>query len=147
MSGNAAVLLEGIRVILRTFTVDETRYPAAEGRIKYNGRDFAALHYIEHHPGCKGISLARHLGVAPTTAQSVCERLIRQGLISRSDSPESDRAVAYGLTAEGDEVTRAIRRQDLANCTRMLQALPAAQRSQFAAQVAAIAEALDSEAD
>jgi DNA-binding MarR family transcriptional regulator len=142
MTKAAEDLLEGIRVILRTFTINETRYPAAEGRIKYNAIDFQALHFIEKNPGCMGTQLAQFLGVAPTTVQSVCDRLIRRGFLEKNNHKNSKRAVAYQLTHEGEEVARAIYRQDIANCHTMLSALPPKERRQFAAQILQIAENL-----
>lgn len=142
MTRAAEDLLEGIRVILRTFTIDETRYPAAEGRIKYNAIDFQALHFIELNPGCMGAELAQFLGVAPTTVQSVCDRLIQRGFLEKKDHKNSKRAVAYQLTDDGAEVANAIYRQDLANCETMLSALPARERRQFSAQIVKIAESL-----
>lgn len=142
MSQPAEDLLEGIRVILRTFTVDETRYPAAEGRIKYNAIDFQALYFIRHQPGCMGTELAQFLGVAPTTVQSVCDRLIRRGFLDKGSHETSKRAVAYYLTDKGEDVASAIKRQDLANCRTMLNALPTKERRLFASQVLKIAESL-----
>lgn len=142
MSRQAEDLLEGVRILLRTFTVDETRYPPAQGRIKYNAIDFQALHFIGHNPGCGGAALAEFLGVAPTTAQSVCDRLIRRGFAVRMKSETSGRAVEYKLTKEGQSVASAIRQQDLANCEAMLSALPATQRERFVSQVLLIAERL-----
>jgi len=140
----AARFADAIRVLLRTFTVDETRFPPAEGRMKYNALDFQTLHYLSLTPGCTGAALARFLGVSPTTAQSVIDRLVRRGLVSRDANPASGRAVALSLTAEGRDVQAAIERQDVANCQTMLASLPAAQRRTFVDQLdritAAIAE-------
>ncbi|MEM7098692.1 MAG: MarR family winged helix-turn-helix transcriptional regulator [Pseudomonadota bacterium] len=138
----AEEMLEGIRAILRAFTVDETRFPPAEGRIKYNPVDFQTLYFLCDHPGSKNTELARFLGVAATSAQSVCDRLIKRGFVERNSSDTNLRAVALSLTAEGRSIVAAIRRQDIANCERMLKALPVAERRVFAAQVATIASSL-----
>ena len=139
----AEEMLEGIRTILRTFTVDETRFPPAEGRIKYNPVDFQSLYFLSANPGCKNADLARFLGVAATSAQSVCDRLVKRGFVSRDASDTNLRAVALTLTSEGESVIAAIRRQDLANCELMLGALPADQRDKFAAQISKIANTLN----
>ncbi len=139
---DAENLLDAIRTLLRAFTVDETRFPPAEGRIKYNPHDFQSLYFIAGHPGCRGADLAAFLGVAPTTAQSVIDRLIERRFVLRTENPDSRRAVALHLTDEGVEVTQAIRRQDIANCRAMLSALPKAERKRFAEQMTIIAEAI-----
>ena len=143
MSKSAEEMLEGIRILLRAFTVDEGRFPPAEGRIKYNATDFQALHFISQNAGHTSSQLARFLGVAPTTANSVCERLIKRGFIERTRHPSDQRAVSLELTDEGQSVVEAIRRQDLSNCELMLSKLPAADRARFAAQLLAIANALE----
>ena len=138
----AEELLVGIRTILRTFTVDETRFPPAEGRIKYNPVDFQTLYFLDANPGSKNTELSEFLGVAPTSTQSVCDRLIKRGYVVRLQSETNRKAVALSLTQEGQSVVAAIRRQDLANCETMLQALPTSQRKKFASQISLIAESL-----
>lgn len=127
----AARFADAIRVLLRTFTVDETQFPPAEGRMKYNALDFQTLHYLSMTPGCTGAALARFLGVSPTTAQSVTDRLMKRGLLLRDANPLHGRAVALSLTPEGHAMQAAIERQDIANCQTMLATLPAAQRKMF----------------
>ena len=142
MSRPATEMLDAIRTILRTFTIDEHRFPPAEGRIKYNPIDFQSLYFVGAQRGCSGAELAGFLGVAPTTAQSVCDRLIQRGLMERAPSETSRRAVSLLLTDEGDSVLAAIRRQDLANCETMLSALPREKRRDFVAQLQRIADSL-----
>ncbi|MEP3224349.1 MAG: MarR family winged helix-turn-helix transcriptional regulator [Parasphingorhabdus sp.] len=135
-------LLSGIRVLLRIFTIDETRFPPAEGRIKYNAIDFQALYFIAENNDCSGAALAAFLGVPATTAQSVIERLISRGYVSRRSG--TGRAIALSLSKEGQTICAAIRRQDIANCGTMLAALPEDERSDFAAKICVIARALES---
>ncbi|MEM6708642.1 MAG: MarR family winged helix-turn-helix transcriptional regulator [Pseudomonadota bacterium] len=142
MTAATEEMLSGIRTILRTFTVDETRFPPAEGRIKYNSIDFQTLYFLEATPGCSNAELARHLGVRPTSAQSTCDRLIKRAFVRREPSDANLRAVALFLTEEGRSVVAAIKRQDLANCERMLAALPAGQRATFVTQITRIADSL-----
>jgi DNA-binding MarR family transcriptional regulator len=132
-----------IRSLLRAFTIDEARYPPAEGKIRYNGPEFQTLHFVGLNPDCSSAALAAFLGVSPTTAQSVIERLIKRGLILRRRSDGDKRAVALTLTAEGEAMRAAINRQDRRNCETMLAALPKAERSTFVAQMAQIAQAIE----
>ena len=142
MTNTAEEMLEGIRTILRAFTIDSSRFPPAEGRIKYNPVDFQTLYFIDAHPGCKSTELAAFLGIAPTSAQSVCDRLIKRGFLKREASDSNKRAVALSLTGEGQSVVAAIRRQDIANCKTMLEALPANSRTTFVKQITQIAQSL-----
>lgn len=142
MSEPTEDLLDGIRTLLRTFTVDESRFPPAEGRIKYNAIDFQALHFIDQNPGSTQALLTRFLGVQPTTAQSACDRLVRRGFIDRSRHMDDRRSIVLTLTEDGASIAASIRRQDLSNCERMLEMLPSEERSHFAEQVQTIAKAL-----
>jgi len=121
-------MLESVGALLQLFTVNEERFPSAEGRIRYNPIDFQTLRFVHAHPGCRGIDVAGALSVAPTTLQSSIDRLIRTGLVDRRDHPESKRAKAYFLTKEGEEVREAIHRQDIANMQTVLNALDRSER-------------------
>jgi DNA-binding MarR family transcriptional regulator len=140
---DADTMAASIRTLLRTFTIDERRFPPAKGQLPYNGADFQTLHFVGTYPGCKSAELAAFLGVAPTTAQSVIDRLIKRGLISRSQHAKSKRAVALTLTAQGATVRDAINAQDRANCQAMLAALPAKVHASFVAQLSQISHAFD----
>jgi DNA-binding MarR family transcriptional regulator len=140
---NASLMGASIRSLLRAFTIDEARYPPAEGKIRYNGPEFQTLYFVGLHPDCSSAALATFLGVSPTTAQSVIERLIKRGLILRRRSDGDKRAVALTLTQEGEAMRAAINRQDRRNCETMLAALPEAERSAFVAQMAQIAQAIE----
>jgi DNA-binding MarR family transcriptional regulator len=139
---DAQQMAEALRVLLRTFTVSETRFPAAEGQARYNGADFQTLYFLGNNAGASGLELASFLGVAPTTAQSVIDRLVKRGYVSRTRSSQDGRAVELRLTESGEVLRAAIARQDDANCRRMLESLPKANRSAFVDQLAQIASAL-----
>ncbi len=145
MSQSATQLSEAIRTLLRLFTVNETLFPAAEGRMRHNPHDFQTLLYVQDHPGCRANQVAMFLGVVPTTAQSVIERLIKRDLILRARGESSREGVALTLTTRGAEICDAIRRQDVANSQRMLQALPAQERKQFVRNLQTIAASVSAE--
>jgi len=142
MTDHAEDLLEGIGTLLRLFTVNEKRFPPAEGRIKYNGADFNALGFIEAKPGCKSKELADYLGRSPTTTQSTIDRLIKRGFVARGPHKTSKRAVGLTLTEEGKAVRAAIRRQDLSNMRTILSAVPENERAKLVAQIKQISQAL-----
>lgn len=116
-------MLKSVGALLSLFTVNEERFPSAEGQMRYNPIDFQTLRYIDEHPGCRGIDIAREIGVAPTTLQSALDRLIRNRIVERTEHPTSRRAKAHSLTPEGRKIRRAIHRQDLSNMRVMLNAL------------------------
>ncbi|MEM0985511.1 MAG: MarR family winged helix-turn-helix transcriptional regulator [Pseudomonadota bacterium] len=122
-------LLESVGTLLGLFTVNEERFPSAEGRMRYNPIDFQTLRFIDAHPGGRGVDVAQALGVAPTTVQSSLDRLIRNGLIVRESHAVSRRAKAHFLTEEGRSIRAAIHRQDIFNMETMLNVLSPTERS------------------
>jgi DNA-binding MarR family transcriptional regulator len=85
--------------------------------------------------------LAEQLDIHPSTATRMCDRLVRKGLIGRSERDADRRETEIVLTAEGqrlvDRVT-ARRRRDL---ERIARRMPEAKRRQAIAGLRAFAEA------
>jgi DNA-binding MarR family transcriptional regulator len=92
-------------------------------------------------------ALAEELGVTAPTASRMCDRLLRDGFISRTEDPEDRRRVSLALTTAGrrllDDVTERRRKE----IQRVLESVPArTQRSlvkglhQFAAASGEIPE-------
>lgn len=145
MPSNAAKLVASVRILLRTFTINETAFPPAEGKLKHNAHDFQTILFLANHPNSKANRVADFLGVVPTTAQSVIERLIRRGIVVRKRGDSSREGVSLSLTTQGQVLCEAIDRQDLTNCERMLRALPASERAGFVKNLQLIAESIEDE--
>lgn len=120
---NQTRLLRSISILMGLFLVDENRFPSAEGRMKYNPLDFQTLRYLETYPKSRGAEIARALNVAPTTQQSVLDRLIKRGFVERLRHESNKRARVHQLTSEGQEVRDAIYRQDIENMKTVLSTL------------------------
>lgn len=131
IQSNTEILVESVSTLLRVFILDETRFPSAEGRMRYNPIDFQSLRYIANNPDCKGADIARALGVAPTTQQSALDRLIRKGFVMRDQHPVSKRAKVHRLTVEGQALRSAIHRQDISNMETMLNLLSEEEQEQI----------------
>ena len=61
--------------------------------------------------------LAEHLGVTPSTATRMVDRLVAVGMVVRSENPQSRREVLLDLTDEGRQVVRQVtnrRRREIA---------------------------------
>jgi DNA-binding MarR family transcriptional regulator len=58
-------------------------------------------------------TLAESLGIEPSTATRLCDRLEGKRLIERSTSTESRREVSLSLTAGGDKLLKAVARSQL----------------------------------
>jgi DNA-binding MarR family transcriptional regulator len=84
--------------------------------------------------------LATALGVTPSTAGRMCDRLVRKGLIRRHRARADRRAVLVSITAAGRQVvdTATARRREL--LAEILGRLPAAQQAAVATALQAFAE-------
>jgi DNA-binding MarR family transcriptional regulator len=89
----------------------------------------------------RAVDVATELGVNPSTATRMCDRLVRKGLIRRSRRAGDRRVVRLTLTPAGrelvDEVTRR-RRQEL---SRLVAAIPPASYAELKATLWAISDA------
>ncbi len=87
------------------------------------------------------VDLAGALGVAPSTAGRMCDRLVRKGLIRRQRARTDRRAVLVSITAAGRDVVDGAteRRREL--ITGILARLPAHTQHSIAEALRAFAEA------
>ncbi len=125
----AVELLESVGALLGLFLVNETRYPSAGGKRRYNGIDFQTLRFVDEFPGIRGAELARLIGIAPTTQQSALDRLIRQGLVNRQPHSDYKNGKAHRLTPKGKDLRQAINAQDITNMKAILSTLEEDERT------------------
>jgi DNA-binding MarR family transcriptional regulator len=102
---------------------------------------FRMLVVLSAHGETKLAALARHLGVNPSTAMRMVDRLVAAGLLDRQVNPADRRENVLRLTAPGhrvvDEVTAHRRAEIAAIVTRM----PADQRAGLVVALRAFADA------
>ena len=67
---------------------------------------FRALTTIARHGPVPATALARLVGVAPSSATRMCDRLVRDRLVARRASPNDRRVVKLALTRRGEAVVR-----------------------------------------
>lgn len=112
---------------------------AIEGRVTLP--QFRMLVVLSNHGSAKLVVLADRLGVNPSTAMRMIDRLIAAGLADRQTNPENRRETVLQLTREGrrlvDEVT-AKRRQEI---TSIVERLAPEQRSSLIAALTAFSDA------
>ncbi|AXE23745.1 MarR family transcriptional regulator [Streptomyces globosus] len=77
----------------------------------------------------KLVVLAEHLGVQPSTAMRMVDRLIAAGLVSRRTNPANRRETVQSLTEEGQRVVRHVTARRRAEITGILRRLDPSQRS------------------
>jgi len=85
--------------------------------------------------------LAELLGVTPSTAMRMIDRLLNAGLVTRRDNPTNRREVVLGLTDQGQQVVREVTSARRAEIARIVKAMPAGQRTGLIQALRAFAEA------
>jgi len=85
--------------------------------------------------------LASVLGVDPSTATRMCDRLVRKGLASRRRASSDRRAVRISLAAAGRELVEQVSRRRRAELEAILARMPGEDRRPVLAALRAFAEA------
>ncbi len=116
-------LLEYVRTLMRVMLVSERTGPEHQHVVRFNALDFHTLGMLREHEPQRASDIADALGIVPTTVSSVVSRLVKRGLIARTQSKEDRRAFELYLTDEGRKVAEAIHSQDLRNMNLFLSAL------------------------
>ncbi len=102
---------------------------------------FAALQTAANTPGVDQRTLAGSIGLDTSTVAGVVDRLEARGLMQRSVSPDDRRVRLLTLTAEGAALLRAALPGVLRAQQRMLDPLPAAERTEFLRMLAVLVTA------
>lgn len=137
----ARSLQDSILTIVRIQKIMERSVPTAHGELKLAPPDMQTLRFIASNPGCMSVAVAHHLGVVPTTATSVVDRLVKRGFVDRVRPEANRRSVALRLTDTGRHAFERIDAEELASSKAMLAVLPGEEREAFVGAMAIIADA------
>jgi DNA-binding MarR family transcriptional regulator len=85
--------------------------------------------------------LADALGVTPSTATRVCDRLVVKRLIRRQRATGDRREIRVGLSESGRNLVHEVTRRRREEIRRLVAAMPAAARSEVVSGLRALAEA------
>jgi MarR family transcriptional regulator, multiple antibiotic resistance protein MarR len=128
-----------IGALVRRLIIDERRLSANLDLAPFTALDLETLSFVQRNPGKSAKDAAGFLGVRATTMQSVIDRLHKRGLLHRDTTALKGRAVALQLTADGEALRSDLHRQNLGNCSQMLQCLDQGDRADFIRNMAKIA--------
>jgi DNA-binding MarR family transcriptional regulator len=92
-------------------------------------------------------TVAEELEVNPSNASRICDRLIRAGLLRRSESSVDRRQVTLTLTPTGRQLVEKVTRRRRSAIERVLRDMPEAERDALATTLAAFAEVAGESAD
>jgi DNA-binding MarR family transcriptional regulator len=123
MTDRTQRLQTAITQIMRALKVAEPALQKSHGKLKLAPSDVQALLFVAGNPGAMSGTLAQSLGVVPTTATSIVDRLVRRGLVRRERPETNRRAVALTLTPAGRDAAARLAEEERAASRAMLDAL------------------------
>jgi len=135
-----------ITALMRAYKLDEAGDgPVSEADL--NAADLAAIALLGEAGTLKNREVAARLGVAPTTATSILDRLVRKGFVRRARSEIDRRIVEVDLSDAGSAFFARLRARQLQNCRSMLAALGEEERVVFLNLISKVAANADVDAD
>ncbi|MDT8915182.1 MarR family transcriptional regulator [Amycolatopsis sp. PS_44_ISF1] len=102
---------------------------------------FRLLVVLHSRGPLKHAALAELLGVNPSTASRMVDRLVTAGLVTRQDSPSSRREIAVELTGEGARVVRLVTQRRRREIAKIVAKMPEPARHGLIDVLTAFAEA------
>lgn len=102
---------------------------------------FRTLVVLEGHGDTRLNQLAERLGVTPSTALRMVDRLIAAQLVTREENKADRREVLIGLTREGTRLVREVTARRRAEIATIVAAMPQEGRQEVVAALNAFAQA------
>ncbi|AWO95351.1 winged helix-turn-helix transcriptional regulator [Bradyrhizobium diazoefficiens] len=102
---------------------------------------YALLTTLSLNPDMDQVSLGKEVGIDRTNVADVLRRLERRGLLERKKGDKDRRAVLAHLTTEGERVTRDMFAAMQRAQNRLLEPLPAEERTAFMATLLRLVDA------
>ena len=104
-----------------------------------------ALSFIRRHPSSTLTTVSEYLAVSNATTSSIVDRLVKKGLVTRSEDPKERRCLQLSLTQKGQEEYRIVEEVAIAELTRVLTRLPDEKVRQIQNGLRLLKEALEEE--
>lgn len=105
---------------------------------------FRALVLLDGHGAMTVAELAAALGVAPSTASRMCDRLVAKKLVRRALDRSNRRRVRLTLHAAGRELIAASTKRRKQQIARLVRTIPAEERVRLSAALGMLVAAADS---
>lgn len=102
-----------------------------------------AMRLLHRSPGVGVSAIAEHQGIGVASASALVDRLVRRGLVDRTQDPAERRRVMLTLTAEGTARLEATTRATRDRLGVMLRTLTAIQRQDIERAMSVLAAALE----
>lgn len=129
-----------ISLLLDTFKL-KGAFQAGSPYANLNLTDLAVLKFLGEEGPKIMRDVAAHLAAPVSTATSIADRLVRQGLVERARSEENRRIVRVAITPKGRQLFDFMVAGQRDNCRRILEILDPDERPQLLALLGKIAAA------
>jgi DNA-binding MarR family transcriptional regulator len=139
MTDQAKILQQAVTTILRALKIAETDIRIAHKELNFVPADIQTLRFVSQNAGCMLSDLATHLGIVPTTASSIVDRLVNRGFLRRERPVHHRRAICLQLTDIGADGFVRLENEERITIRIMLGALQKANRAKFIENMATIA--------
>ncbi len=137
--GRGAELVDAVMTASRVLVAIAARSLAAAGDVTLP--QYRALVVLASGGPQRAVDLAGVLGVNPSSATRLVDRLVRSGLVRRTRERADRRALRVALSPAGRSLVAEVTRRRRAEFAQLLAALPADQHEQVVAALRAIADA------
>lgn len=137
--GRGAELVDAVMTASRVLVAIAARSLAAAGEVSLP--QYRALVVLASRGPQRAVDLADVLGVNPSSATRLVDRLVRSGLVRRTRERSDRRALRVTLSPPGRALVAEVTRRRRAEFERLLDALPTAQHEQIVSALRALADA------
>jgi DNA-binding MarR family transcriptional regulator len=104
-----------------------------------------ALSFIRRNPTSTLTTVSEYLAVSNATTSSIVDRLVKKGLVTRTEDPKERRCLQLSVTPKGQEEYRVVQEVAIAELARVLTRLPDDQVKQIQEGLRILKEALEEE--
>ncbi|PZM79292.1 MAG: MarR family transcriptional regulator [Candidatus Melainabacteria bacterium] len=104
-----------------------------------------ALSFIRRNPSTTLTTVSEYLAVSNATTSSIVDRLVKKGLVSRSEDPNERRCLQLKLTQKGQEEYRVVEDLAISELTKVLMRLPDDKVKQIQTGLRILKEAMEEE--
>lgn len=135
----AETILETVPALMRLIRA-HMREGRAEG---ISVPQFRTLVYVGRHPGTDLSSVAEHLGASLPAASEMVSRLVRDGIVTRTQDPASRRRIRLALSPDGERALSASRARTLDWLAERLSGVPRDDIAQLEGALSALRRLLE----
>jgi DNA-binding MarR family transcriptional regulator len=102
-----------------------------------------SLFFIRNQGSTNLRTLAAALGVTPTNTTGIIDRLVKQGLVSRTENPENRRMLLLRATDRGEELVGKLRERRRGYMSEVLQSMSVDELAALAQGLASLVKAAE----